>query len=155
MEYYKNELHADKAMEILRAYAGKLKKIYGPDDPLCAGLQGFMLINAAEIMRYTYSDLKYSNGWNLNDTKQVESMFRNVFLPVLQTFIKSEPYSNGNWGISVNKMVMALGIFLDDKDLYNSAIDFFIIVLIMEVYPITFQKQVKYKKLDVIKHIVC
>lgn len=121
----KNELHADKAMEILRAYAGKLKKIYGPDDPLCAGLQGFMLINAAEIMRYTYSDLKYSNGWNLNDTKQVESMFRNVFLPVLQTFIKSEPYSNGNWGISVNKMVMALGIFLDDKDLYNSAIDFF------------------------------
>lgn len=37
------EPHADKAMEIIRAYASTLKKIEGPDDPLCAGLQGFML----------------------------------------------------------------------------------------------------------------
>lgn len=35
--------HADKAMEIIRAYAKTTEKIYGPDDPLCAGLQGFIL----------------------------------------------------------------------------------------------------------------
>lgn len=32
------QAHADKAMEIIRAYANILKKIEGPDDPLCAGL---------------------------------------------------------------------------------------------------------------------
>lgn len=40
-------------MEILRGYARTLQKIHGPDDPLCARLQGFMLINAAEIVRNT------------------------------------------------------------------------------------------------------
>ncbi|WP_287677861.1 alginate lyase family protein [Bacteroides sp.] len=121
----KDERHAAKAMEILRAYAGRLKKIHGPDDPLCAGLQGFMLVNAAEIMRYTYSKTGYSNGWDSDDTKKTESMFRGVFLPVLRKFYNTKPYSNGNWGISVNKMVLALGIYLDDRELYNTAIDFF------------------------------
>ena len=117
--------HADKAMEILRGYASTLQKIYGPDDPLCAGLQGFMLINAAEIMRYTYQDIQIVKGWSEADTKSIEGMFRNVFLPVLTTFVQAKPYANGNWGGSVNKMVMAIGIFCNDEPLYNQAVDFF------------------------------
>ena len=117
--------HADKAMEILRGYAGTLQKIHGPDDPLCAGLQGFMLINAAEIMRYTYKQVEYTNGWTKEDTQQVERMFREVFLPVLTTFVEAKPYANGNWGGSVNKMRMAIAIFSNDVDLYNKVVDFF------------------------------
>ncbi|MEI3136278.1 MAG: alginate lyase family protein [Phocaeicola sp.] len=117
--------HASKAMEILRAYASTLQRIYGPDDPLCAGLQGFMLVNAAEIMRYTYPELLYPEGWKENDTRQVEDMFRRAFLPVLRDFCQSEPYANGNWGISVNKMRLALGIFMNDEALYDEAVDFF------------------------------
>ena len=104
-------------MEILRGYASTLQKIYGPVDPLCAGLQGFMLINAAEIMRYTYQDNQYVKGWSEADTKSIEGMFRNVFLPVLTTFVQAKPYANGNWGGSVNKMVMAIGIFCNDEPL--------------------------------------
>ena len=79
LDVYKRQdvRHADKAMEILRGYASTLQKIYGPDDPLCAGLQGFMLINAAEIMRYTYQDNQYVKGWSEADTKSIEGMFRN------------------------------------------------------------------------------
>lgn len=117
--------HADKVMEILRGYARTLQKIHGPDDPLCAGLQGFMLINAAEIMRYTYKKTEFDNGWTAEDTRQVEKMFREVFLPVLTTFVGTKPYSNGNWGGSVNKMRMAIAIFSNDVSLYNQAIDFF------------------------------
>lgn len=80
------ETHAAKAMEIIRTYASTLKKIEGPDDPLCAGLQGFMLANAAEIMRYTYTADKYTNGWSAKDTPKVENMFRNVFQPILTPF---------------------------------------------------------------------
>ena len=47
-----------------------------------------MLINAAEIMRYTYQDNQYVKGWSEADTKSIEGMFRNVFLPVLTTLFK-------------------------------------------------------------------
>ncbi len=117
--------HADKAMEIIRAYAKTTEKIYGPDDPLCAGLQGFIYVNAAELMRYTYPLEQYANGWQAEDTKQVETLLRNVFCPVLDTFIHSSPYANGNWGQSVYKMLMATGVFLDDDALFGQALQLF------------------------------
>ncbi len=118
--------HADKTMEILRGYGSTLKAIHGHDAPLCAGLQGFVLANAAEIMRYTYTCDKYTNGWSGQDTESIERMFREAFIPVLDRFVNSEPYANGNWGGSVNKMRLALGIFLNDEALYNNAVDFFL-----------------------------
>lgn len=121
-----NEAHANKSMEIIRTYANTLKAIDKPDDPLCAGLQGAILVNAAEIMRYTYTDKKYSNGWTTEDTGKTESMFRNVFQPVLTTFYNTKPYTNGNWGIAVTKAQMAFGIFMNDRKLYNDAVEFFL-----------------------------
>ncbi|MCD8260302.1 MAG: alginate lyase family protein [Bacteroides sp.] len=120
-----NVQHADKSMEILRAYASQLKAIHGPDDPLCAGLQGFMLVNAAEILRYTYPADTYSAGWNQEDSRQVESLFRNVFQPVLTQFYHTPPYTNGNLGIAVTKVQMAFGIFMNDRKLYEEAKEFF------------------------------
>lgn len=122
----RNEAHARKSMEIIRAYANTLQQIYGPkDDPLCASLQGFILVSAAEVMRYTYPEARFSGGWGRGDTQQAEALFRNVFLPVLTTFYRTPPYTNGNWGIAVTKAQMAFGIFLDDRQLYREAIDFF------------------------------
>ncbi len=119
------QAHAEKAMEIIRAYAGSLKKIEGPDDPLCAGLQGFMLVNAAEIMRYTYTAPGYAQGWNAQDTQATEAMFRNVFQPILTTFLQARPYANGNWGIAVCKAQLAFGVFMNDRKLYDEAVEFF------------------------------
>ena len=120
------QAHADKAMEIIRAYAKTLKQIPATNDaPLCAALQGFILVNAAEIMRYTYTDKSYSKGWSKKDTKAVEAMFRNVFQPVLTTFYQRKPYTNGNWGAAATKAQEAFGIFLNDKKLYEEAIEFF------------------------------
>lgn len=122
----REEAHAAKAMEIIRAYADTLQDIEGPDDPLCAGLQGFILVNAAEVMRYTYTDKSNPKGWNTEDSRKVEAMFRNVFLPVLTTFYQTPPYTNGNWGIAVTKAQQAFGVFLNDRKLYNEALDFFL-----------------------------
>lgn len=121
----KDVRHADKAIEVLRKYAASAKDISGHDAPLCAGLQGFMLINAAEIIRYTYSQEEYKNGWNSDDTRSTERMFKEVFLPILHQHIQKAPYSNGNWGASVNKMLMAIGIFCDDQKVYDEAVDYF------------------------------
>ena len=117
--------HADKAMEIIRSYARTLEKICPGDAPLCAGLQGFILVNAAEIMRYTYRAGQFQGGWTDDDTRQTEQMFRNVFLPVLEKFYAVPPYSNGNWGIAVTKALIGIAVFLNDGAMYDKAVDFF------------------------------
>lgn len=119
------EEHARKAMQIIRAYAHTTQRIYGPDDPLCAGLQGFIFVNAAELMRYTYPASKFNEGWQDADTKQVERLLRQVFYPVLDVFVHSRPYANGNWGLSVYKMLMGMAVFLDDEAMFQLALDLF------------------------------
>ena len=57
------ETHADKAMEIIHAYATTLQRVE-LNAPLCAGLQGFILANACELMRSGYK------GWTANDTRK-------------------------------------------------------------------------------------
>ena len=106
----KNEAHAQKSIEILNAYAGTLREIDMSDNdaPLCAALQGFLLANAAELMRHTYPSVSDT------DVKSWENMFRNVFIPVLRNFFAKSPYANGNWGTAAIKAFMAFGIFLDD-----------------------------------------
>lgn len=117
----KNEAHAQKSIEILNAYAGTLREIDMSDNdaPLCAALQGFLLANAAELMRHTYPSVSDA------DVKSWENMFRNVFIPVLRNFFAKSPYANGNWGTAAIKAFMAFGIFLDDESFYNEAVTFF------------------------------
>jgi len=116
-----NPAHAQKSIEILNAYAGTLREIDMSDNdaPLCAALQGFLLANAAELMRHTYPSVSDT------DAKSWENMFRNVFIPVLRNFFAKSPYANGNWGTAAIKAFMAFGIFLDDESFYNEAVTFF------------------------------
>lgn len=117
----RNPAHAQKSIEILNAYAGTLREIDMSDNdaPLCAALQGFLLANAAELMRHTYPSVSDT------DVKSWENMFRNVFIPVLRNFFAKSPYANGNWGTAAIKAFMAFGIFLDDESFYNEAVTFF------------------------------
>jgi len=115
-----NETHAKKSIEILDAYANTLTGITGSNDnALTASLGGFILVNAAEIMRYTYT------GWTSTDIAKCESMFRNVFVKELNAFYAKPAYTNGNWGVSVIKAMMGFGVFLNDKQIFNQAVDFF------------------------------
>ena len=47
--------HADKAIELINAWMGRLKRVTGIDGVLAAGLQGFKFVNAAELLRYSDS----------------------------------------------------------------------------------------------------
>ena len=116
-----DEAHARKSIEILNTYSAVLKLI-GPndnDDPLCASLQGSMLANAAELIKHTYEKIGETEIANW------EKMLRSVFIPVLDTFFKAKPYTNGNWGTAATKAYMSFGIFLEDEYLYNQAVDFY------------------------------
>ena len=115
--------HAAKAMEIIRAYSAVLRKITPRDDPLCAGLQGFIIVNAAEIMRYTFPASSHEGGWNEEDTRLATEMFREAFIPVFTKFHAAPAYTNGNWGLSVLKGMVGMGVFLDDRALYREALE--------------------------------
>ncbi|MBR6129114.1 MAG: alginate lyase family protein, partial [Bacteroidaceae bacterium] len=111
--------HAETSLNIIRSYARTLQHIDGHDAPLCAGLQGFILVNACELLRYCYS------GWSAGDSKSTEAMFRRAFLPVLDDFDRRSPYANGNWGAAVNKMRIAVAVYTNDAKQYSRALDYY------------------------------
>lgn len=110
-----NQAHATKAIEIIDAYASKTQAIIGADAEL-NGLYGFILANAAEIMRYTYA------GWPADKIAQCQSMLQRVFYPTLQNF---RPCAHGNWDIICMKALMAIAVFSDDKPMFNKVVNYF------------------------------
>ncbi|MCQ2095517.1 MAG: alginate lyase family protein [Bacteroidaceae bacterium] len=125
----KDDAHGRKAMEIIRLYADSLKCITGTEAPLCAGLQGFMLLNACELMRYMPrmqsegTDTMMST-WTKLDTRNVERMIKYVFVPHIDEFRKAAPCTNGSWGIAVNKLRIAVAVFTEDRKMLREALEY-------------------------------
>ena len=115
------EAHALKAVEILVAYANTLKSMEPGDQTLLAGIMGVKFMYAAELVRHLFPQ-----GMTDANFAKVCNMFRNVFVPVLETFMQSKPYSNGNWGASVGMSYVAAGVLLDDKEMYRKGLEFYI-----------------------------
>jgi len=117
----KDERHAQKSLEILTAYADSLEYIPETNDaPLLAGLEGFKIVYALELLRY------YEGKHTGLPLHKIETMFRNVFLSVLENFYRRPPYTNGNWGPIVTKTYMAAGIYFDDRAMYERAKNFYL-----------------------------
>ncbi|MFC0772141.1 DUF4979 domain-containing protein [Terrimonas alba] len=110
-----NEAHALKAIEILDAYSAYTVGIIGADAEL-NGLYGFMLANAAELMRHTYPS------WAQDKVLQCENMLKNVFYPTLQNF---RPCAHGNWDIICMKALMAIAVFSNDNAMFNKVVNYF------------------------------
>ena len=102
----------DKALEIINAYAATLQRFDGHDAPLCT-IQAYWLLKGMVLMK-------------AYQTPEWAAMIRRAILPILEKFEADSPYANGNWGHIVNRCRMATAIFLDDKDLYQHAIDIYL-----------------------------
>lgn len=117
----KDAAHAKRSMEILLAYADTLTTIPATNDaPLLAGLEGFKIVYAAEVLKHTYPGMKQ------NQLKKITRMITGIFLPVIEDFYKAPPYTNGNWGSIVTKTYMAAAIFLDNRKMYDKAKNFYL-----------------------------
>lgn len=108
--------HADKAIEILNAYSRTLKSIGGHDARLLAGMAGITFTNAAEIIRHT------DTGWRKGDQERFEQMLRDVFYQVIKDFY---PTANGNWDAAMIQTMLAMGVFLDDRTMFQRAVDYY------------------------------
>ncbi|MDR7209219.1 DUF4979 domain-containing protein [Flavobacterium piscis] len=110
-----NEAHALKAIQILDAYSATTQSIVGSDAEL-NGLYGFMLVNAAEIMRSIYP------AWPANKILQCQNMLKSVFYPVIGNF---RPCGHGNWDIICMKALMGIAIFTEDTAMFNKTVNYY------------------------------
>jgi len=109
--------YAGKSREIVTAWSKTLKTIDGRDAVLMAGLGPFKMVNAAEILRY--SDC----GWTEAEAKQAEKCFREAVYPVIKDFAL---FANGNWDTAAMKTVIAIGIFCNDREIFENGMRYYV-----------------------------
>jgi hypothetical protein len=109
-----DERHADKARDILDAWSASLQTITGADGQLGAGLQGFKLVNAAEILRHGEYD-----GWDAADIARCERSFKDVWYPSISGYAL---FANGNWDVAALQLVIAIAVFCDDRVMFEDAV---------------------------------
>jgi regulation of enolase protein 1 (concanavalin A-like superfamily) len=109
-----DERHADKARDILNAWSSSLKTITGADGQLGAGLQGFKLVNAAEILRHSEYD-----GWSDADVANCERSFKDVWY---RSVSGKALFANGNWDVAALQLVIAIAVFCDDRVMFEDAV---------------------------------
>lgn len=110
------EAYATKAIEILNAWSATLETVTGHDARLLVGMDGVAFCNAAELIRHSRA------AWSSEDQQQFERMLRQVFYPVIKDF---HPTANGNWDASMIQTMIAMGIFLDDRAMFDRSVDYY------------------------------
>jgi hypothetical protein len=101
---------------ILDDWSATLQRITGADAVLCAGLGGFKMANAAELLRHSDA------GWPEQNARRFGALLRNVFLPILYNFA---PFANGNWDTAAMKTMMAIAVYTDDRRLFDRAVSYY------------------------------
>ena len=109
--------HAEKAAEILNAWSGTLKSITNHDARLLVGMEGYEYCNAAELLKHTW------DGWPEAEQKRFEKMLRDIFYPIIKDFY---PTANGNWDAAMLQTMLAMGVYLDDRAMFDRAVDYFL-----------------------------
>lgn len=109
--------YAEKSAAILDAWSATLWDFDFNDAKLIAGLTGHVLCNAAEILRHTPS------GWSVKGQEAFRRMLMTAYYPVLRYYF---PTANGNWNGMIIQTLMAIGIYTDNRALFNEALDNFL-----------------------------
>jgi hypothetical protein len=113
--------NANCARDILNAWADTLTTVTGDADRfLAAGIYGWQLANAAELMR----------GYTGFDLSAFQSMMLNVFYPMNNDFLlhhNDACITNywANWDLCNMASVLAIGILCDDAAKYDQAVTYF------------------------------
>ncbi|RTE76326.1 hypothetical protein BHE90_009199 [Fusarium euwallaceae] len=122
-----DEQFAETASSVLVAWADKLRTLKGGGDDayLTAGLQGYELANAAELLR-DYAPFAQ------NGLDRVISMMNDIFLPMNVDFLNHVLGSQhnvkhffANWELCNIASALAIGVLTDNQTAWDFAIDYF------------------------------
>lgn len=112
-----DEDYAGKVREILHAWSTELETVTNHDDKLLIGMTGHQWCNAAEILKHTW------DGWPQDEQEDFESMLNEVFYPVIKDFFD---WANGNWDASMIQTMLSMGVFLDDRAMFDRGADYYL-----------------------------
>ena len=108
--------YAAKAKDILNSWSAVLQDFDYNDAKLLAGWTGYLLCNAAEILLYTDS------GWKTEKADSFRRMLMTVYYPLLRYYY---PQANGNWDGAIIHSILAIAVFMDNREMFDNAIDHF------------------------------
>lgn len=125
--------HARKTAEILNAWSSTMTGIPSTGDPiLAAGITGYLLAAAGEVLRATYPE------WSVADQTRLKNLLVNVFYPPLHNFLiyhepDGRPHTNTgvnqhfftNWDAVAMNTIAAMGVFADDRAVFEDAVNAF------------------------------
>jgi hypothetical protein len=120
-----DERYAVTSAGILNAWSTTLTAIEGDADRfLAAGLYGYLLANAGEILRSTYP------AWPASDVERFRAMLLGIFYPLSHEFLVTHAGSRvdhhfANWDAAQMVNILSIGVFADDRPKYDEAVDYF------------------------------
>jgi hypothetical protein len=115
---------ARAGVEVLNAWSARLKKIDGSTDRyLAAGIYGYQIANAAELLR------GYS-GWRRDDFDRFKNMMLTVFYPINHDFLVRHnnaciSHYWANWDLCNMASMISIGILCDNRAIYDEAVEYF------------------------------
>lgn len=119
-----SQAHGEAALRVLNAWSAQLVHISGSSDKfLAAGIYGYQMANAAELMR-NHPD------WAPADFQRFRQMLLTVFLPLNRDFLARHNGSCishywANWDLVNMASLLAIGVFCDRRDLFDEAVAYF------------------------------
>jgi hypothetical protein len=121
-----NTSFADTASNILHAWATTLTKIDGGDDKyLTAGLQGYELANAAELLRDYHP-------FTANVLPAIIEMANDIFIPMHYKWLSHQEPSEhnilhffANWELCNVASAMAMGVLTNNQTVWDFAVNYF------------------------------
>jgi hypothetical protein len=108
--------YATSAITIINAWSGALTATNGNQSRLETAFSAGMYAQAAEILRYTYTPATGQPALNLTNLRR---MFADVMAPVITA---GDPWSNGNWELSMAFSLINMGVYLDDRPMFDRGV---------------------------------
>ena len=106
----RDDRYAQKSIQLMDAWSETVRDHTNSNAPLQTAWSASSWPKAAEIIKHVYGD------WP--NAGRFATMLRNVYVPE----IINGSNSNGNWELSMTEALQGIGVFLEDKAIYDKAI---------------------------------
>ncbi|MFK4082914.1 alginate lyase family protein [Kribbella sp. NPDC020789] len=105
--------YAQKSIQLMDAWSATIRDHTNSNAPLQTGWAASSWPKAAEIIKHVYGDWPNSGRFG--------TMLRNVYVPE----IINGSNSNGNWELTIIEALQGIGVFLEDRTIYDKALSLF------------------------------
>ncbi|MEV6411039.1 alginate lyase family protein [Kribbella sp. NPDC051718] len=109
----RDDRYAQKAIQLMDAWSATIRDHTNSNAPLQTAWSASSWPKAAEIIKHVYG--------NWPNSGRFGTMLRNVYLPE----IINGSNSNGNWELSMTEAIQGIGVFLEDRTVYDKAISLY------------------------------